>query len=196
VPKSREPSHNALDRSPSHLLHRVLQVALDFYADEAGVEAISQRQYAVLCAVADHEGVSQTGLVRATGIDRSTLADMVARMIGKGLLVRERSSADARANIVRTTEAGREALAAVAPKVAAADQRMLDLLGPKKRDAFLTGLRRLAKAGEPALLPEDAQSAPTVEPQAKAKLKKEKKKKKKAKAAALLAAVNVESEAP
>jgi DNA-binding MarR family transcriptional regulator len=196
VSKSREPSHSSLDRSPSHLLHRVLQLALDFYAEEAGADAISQRQYAVLCAVADHEGVSQTGLVRATGIDRSTLADMVARMIGKGLLVRERSSADARANIVRTTEAGREALAASAPKIAAADQRVLHLLGPKKRDAFVTGLRKLAKAGDQALLPEDAQGVVNGDADAKARLKKEKKRKKKAKAAALQAPASLESEAP
>jgi DNA-binding MarR family transcriptional regulator len=187
--------HSSLDRSPSHLLHRVLQLALDLYAEEAGPTAISQRQYAVLRAVADDEGVSQTGLVRATGIDRSTLADMVARMIGKGLLVRERSSADARANIVRTTEAGREALAAVAPKVAAADQRVLDLLGSKKRDAFVTGLRRLARAGELAMPLEDPHSAQNGEAAAGRKPKKDKKKKKKAKAAALLAAESAETEA-
>jgi DNA-binding MarR family transcriptional regulator len=186
---------NALDRSPSHLLHRVLQLALDLYAEEAGPTAISQRQYAVLCAVSADEGLSQTGLVRATGIDRSTLADMVARMIGKGLLVRERSSADARANIVRTTDVGRGALADAAPKVAAADQRVLDLLGPKKRDAFVAGLRRLAKAGELSLLPEDYPGVHEQDPVEKARLKKDKKKKKKAKALALLAAEAAEDDA-
>ena len=37
----------------------------------------------------------------ATGVDRSTLADMIARMLDKGLLARERSAADARAQAKR-----------------------------------------------------------------------------------------------
>jgi DNA-binding MarR family transcriptional regulator len=145
---------SALDASPSHLLHRALQLALDIYALDQESGALTQRQFAVLCAVADDEGLSQTGLVRATGIDRSTLADMVARMIAKGLLARERSVADARANTVRLTDFGRTILDAATPRVAAADQRLLDLLGAKKREAFMDALRKLAKAAESVLAAE------------------------------------------
>ena len=100
-----------LDRSPSHLLHRALQRALDIYAEEFGESAITQRQYAVLAASSEREGATQADLVRITGIDRSTLADMARRMIEKGLLERERSTLDARANAVRLTDVGRAALA-------------------------------------------------------------------------------------
>lgn len=138
----------ALDRSPSHLLHRALQAALDLYAEETGAGAITQRQFAVLTAVAAHEGLSQTDLVKATGIDRSTLADMVARMIGKDLLGRERSISDARANTVSLTDAGRAVLAEAAPRVAAADRRILSLLPSGKRDSFLATLREMAHAAD------------------------------------------------
>jgi DNA-binding MarR family transcriptional regulator len=153
----------ALRRSPSHLLHRALQLALDLYAEEAGSGAPTQRQYAVLSAVAAHEGLTQTDLVRATGIDRSTLADLVARMIGKGLLARERSAADARANAVHLSEAGRSALAAAAPRVAAADIRILAALPKGKRESFLTALDELARASGKALAKAEksaAKSAP------------------------------------
>jgi MarR family transcriptional regulator, temperature-dependent positive regulator of motility len=143
----------ALEHSPSHLLHRALQLALDIYADETGPDALTQRQYAVLAAVAAHQGLTQTDLVRATGIDRSTLADLVARMIGKNLIARERSATDARANTVRLTEPGSAALAATGPKVAAADARILELLPPRKRDAFLTVLSEMGRASEPAAAP-------------------------------------------
>jgi MarR family transcriptional regulator, temperature-dependent positive regulator of motility len=138
----------ALERSPSHLLHRALQLALDIYAEETGPDAVTQRQYAVLAAVAAHEGLTQTDLVRSTGIDRSTLADLVARMIGKSLLARQRSTADARANTVSLTEAGRAALEAAKPKVAAADARILKLLPTRKRDAFLGVLRDMGRVAE------------------------------------------------
>src|ERR1700739_1473887 len=90
-------SASALDRSPSHLLHRAVQLALDIYAEELGAGGVTQRQLAVLAAAAEHEGATQTDLVRITGIDRSTMAEMAARLIGKGLLERQRSAYDARA---------------------------------------------------------------------------------------------------
>jgi DNA-binding MarR family transcriptional regulator len=140
-PGKKSGGGSALDRSPSHLLHRALQLALDIYAEETGPEAVTQRQYAVLSAVAAQEGLTQTDLVRATGIDRSTLADLVARMIGKGLLARQRSASDARANTVNLTADGRAALEGAEPKVAAADARILALLPARKRDAFISVLR-------------------------------------------------------
>ncbi|CAN5460528.1 MarR family transcriptional regulator [soil metagenome] len=147
----------ALARSPSHLLHRVLQLALDIYAEESGAGGVTQRQFAVLAAVAENEGVTQTGLVRATGIDRSTLADMVARMITKGHLERQRSDLDARANTVSLTPAGAAVLEESRPKVAMADARILALLKPSKREGFLE------------LLSDMAVSDVHAEPEAKAK---------------------------
>lgn len=174
----------ALDDSPSHLLHRALQVSLDIYAEAFGDNPLTQRQYAVLAAVEAQEGLTQTDLVRATGIDRSTLADMAARMIAKGLLARERSAADARANAVRLTDAGRAALAEAKPRMAAADARVLGLISGSKRDAFVAQLRQLVQAGEggetaPELKAPKPDKAKAEKPK-KAKAEKKKKKAKKA----------------
>ena len=175
----------ALDDSPSHLLHRALQVSLDIYAEEFGDDPLTQRQYAVLAAVEAQEGLTQTDLVRATGIDRSTLADMAARMIAKGLLARERSSADARANAVRLTEAGRAALTAAKPRMAAADARVLGLIGGSKREAFVAQLRQLVQAGEAGEAPVEPKAPKPEKAKAdKPKKAKAEKKKKKAKKAA------------
>ncbi len=180
----------ALEKSPSHLLHRALQLALDIYADEQGEGGVTQRQYAVLAAVEAYEGLTQTDLVRTTGIDRSTLADMVARMIVKGLLERQRSTADARANAVSLTQAGRVALAEAKPKMAAADARLLRLLSSAKREALTAGLRELIRAGdeaaaEPVPLAAKKPKADKAEKPKKAKADKaDKAKKKKLKKAA------------
>lgn len=147
----------ALDGSASHLLHRALQVALDLYAEEFGAAGVTQRQYAVLSAVEAREGLTQTDLVRITGIDRSTLADMAARMITKGLLERQRSAADARANAVRLTEAGRLALEEARPKMAAVDARLLKLISGGKRETFTNLLADLIAAAD---APPAAEKAP------------------------------------
>ncbi len=180
-----------LSRSPSHLLHRALQLALDVYSEEVG-SGLTQRQYAVLAAVAADEGLTQTDLVRATGIDRSTLADMIARMIEKGYLGRERSTVDARAKTVRLTDKGREALGDTAPRVADADSRIMGHLTAGKRDAFITALSVLSKAGEATLVGEPVngkkkkkaekpEKATKAEKPAKVKVPKADKKKKKKK---------------
>ncbi len=158
--KSRQSDDTApralLEDSPSHLLHRVLQIALDIYNAEAGEGALTQRQYAVLKALQGTEGLSQTDLVRSTGIDRSTLADLVARMLTKNLLKRERSATDARANLVQIAEGGQTALDDMEPRVLAADEKILSLLSPPKRDSFVKLLRKIATTREDgAPTPED-----------------------------------------
>jgi DNA-binding MarR family transcriptional regulator len=140
---------SALDRSPSHLLHRAVQLALDIYAEELGAGAITQRQFAVLAATAEHDGATQTDLVRITGIDRSTMAEMAARLIAKGLLERRRSPFDARANAVSLTEDGKAVLELARPKMAAADARLLKLIsGGGRRQAFVGLLQDLIDGAE------------------------------------------------
>lgn len=136
--------------SPSHLMHRVLQLALDIYSEEAGADGPTQRQFAVLEAVSVKTGLTQTDLVKATGIDRSTLADLVARMTTKGLLARERSSLDARAMAVSLSAEGKALLDAARPRVEAADKRIMGLLPKAKRDGFLELLSELAASADAA----------------------------------------------
>ena len=96
-----------LSRSPYHLLKRAAQYAAHIYQEEVGKSGLTQRQYTVLLAVDQHEGISQTRLVKLTGIDRSTLADLVARLLAQGYLQRRRTKDDARTNSVRITAAGK-----------------------------------------------------------------------------------------
>jgi DNA-binding MarR family transcriptional regulator len=171
--KKQKAADGGLSQSVTHLLHRVLQLALDFHAEAAGPAGLTQRQYTVLAAAGVADGVSQSDLVRATGIDRSTLADLVARMITKGLLERERSATDARANSVRLSAAGRAALAEGAKPASRSDAKLLDLLTAKKRDAFIKTLADLAAAADAAEAPvksvkKKAKAAPKTPKPAKA----------------------------
>src|SRR4029434_1329083 len=87
----RESTSDRLQRSPIHLLHRAGQCAGDIFHAEMKDGDLTPRQLAVLVTVAQNEGLSQTGLVDRTGIDRSTLADIVRRLQRKGLLQRRRT---------------------------------------------------------------------------------------------------------
>jgi DNA-binding MarR family transcriptional regulator len=191
--KKQKSSDGGLSQSVTHLLHRVLQLALDYHAEASGPTGLTQRQFTVLAAAGAADGVSQSDLVRATGIDRSTLADLVARMIAKGLLERERSATDARANTVRLSEAGRIALVEGGKPATRSDARLLDLLPTKKRETFVKTLSSLAAAadaggGAPAKAPK-SKAEKSAKPKTKAakttaSKKKAKKAKKQPKAAA------------
>lgn len=135
-----------LQTSPGHLLRRAQQYANDLYTQEVGPEGLTPRQFAVLYAVDLHEGLSQTALVRETGIDRSTLADMISRMLRKDLLARKRTDEDARANSVRITPAGRKALRAAMPAVTKSEQKILEIMPTRLRGEFAKGLALIAKA--------------------------------------------------
>jgi DNA-binding MarR family transcriptional regulator len=156
-------------------VHRALQLALDFHIEAAGPAAVTQRQFTVLAAAGQAEGLTQNDLVRATGIDRSTLADLVARMLTKGLLERERSATDARANTVRLSPTGRIALIAGAEASSAADERLLALVPAKKREGFIKSLSALAEAAD---APPSTRSGRKRAAEGKADKKKKKKVKK------------------
>src|SRR5262245_63491285 len=129
-----------LTRSPIHLLHRASQAVEDVFASEVEIESLTPRQLAVLMTVAQNEGLSQTGIVDLTGIDRSTLADVVHRLQKKGLLQRRRTKEDARAYAVKLTEEGRRVLRTVGPLAERVDRRALDALPAKRRDEFMRAL--------------------------------------------------------
>lgn len=135
-----------LDRSPIHLLHRVGQCASDIFQNELGAEDLTPRQYAVLVAVSQNEGLSQTQLVEKTGVDRSTLADIVRRMLKKGLLQRRRTKGDARAYAVKLTDEGRRVLKLADPLAKRVDEKILAVLPTQQRERFLQDLNAIVDA--------------------------------------------------
>ena len=132
-----DPNSDRLRRSPSHLLHRAGQCAAEIFHAEMKDGDLTPRQLAVLVTVANNEGVSQTGLVERTGIDRSTLADIVSRMLKKGLLQRRRTKEDARAYAVKLTEEGRRILRSSDSLAKKVDERILEALPSKQREQFI-----------------------------------------------------------
>ena len=163
-----------LNASPSHLLHRAQQAAANHSAKALRSAGITLRQFSLLAALDGNEGASQSDLVNATGIDRSTLADMVARMETSGLIKRAASKTDARAKSVSLTAKGKKALDKALPAVQAADAALFSGLAKVKQDALMSGLVGLTEEeAKPAPAPKAApkaaapKKAPAKKPAAK-----------------------------
>src|ERR1700754_3075271 len=137
-----------LSEAPSHLIRRCQQFYGDLYAREAGGKELTKQQFTLLCALEQNDGVSQTALVEMTGIDRSTLAEMVRRLLERQLLSRERTEEDARANAVAITQAGRKALKSARAASDRAERALLDALPAAERARFVKSLYTIAAAAE------------------------------------------------
>ena len=137
-----------LSEAPSHLIRRCQQFYGDLYAREAGSRELTKQQFTLLCALEHNEGASQTTLVEITGIDRSTLAEMVRRMLERGLLSRERTEEDQRANAIALSPTGRKALRGARNAADRAERALLDALPAPERQKFVKSLSQIASAAE------------------------------------------------
>ena len=165
-----------LAASPGQLLHRAQQFAAERFAAATGGVEITQRQFAVLSAPSEADGQTQTQLVQRTGIDRSTLAELVSRMATRGLVAREKAAGDARANAVKLTDEGRALHKTAVEGATAADDAILAVLAKNKRANFVDALVRIARALDPDA---DPKGKDKDKKDGKDKDKKKKKKKKK-----------------
>lgn len=107
---------------------------------------LTPRQFAILQAVADKSGLSQTDIMAATGIDRSSTAELVRRLVTNGCLQRRRTRRDARIYSVRITARGREMLGIGASATRIAEEALLLPVPEKHRQAFLDVLTSIATA--------------------------------------------------
>ncbi len=123
---------NAFDYSSSllHLLHRASQIADDLFENQQRFNGLTSRQFIVLAAIKGTDGISQTDITTATGIDRSTLTDLVGRLQAKGLVARDRSRLDAGSYEVRLTPEGEALLEAAIPIVQQIDERLMRMASP------------------------------------------------------------------
>ena len=135
----------AFEGSANHLLHRAEQSATDIFSRIAPAGMLTPRQYAILAAIEANQGLSQTGLVENTGIDRSTLADIVRRMLDKGFVQRERTADDARAYAVRLTRKGTNMLKRMRPFADEVDRQIVDAIPAEHRKVFLSVLDQMVQ---------------------------------------------------
>mgnify|MGYP001765054644 CR=1 FL=1 len=126
-----------------HLLHRASQRA-DALLEAELPQGLTARQAEVLAIIAAHPGTNQSRIVDATGIDRSTMADMVKRLADRGLIKRVRDRRDTRAYRVHLSPEGQKALDAAAPAERRAMDKLVANLASQHRKEIVAILPTLA----------------------------------------------------
>ncbi len=131
-------------------MRRCQQFYGDLYARETGARDLTKQQFMVLAALEHNDGASQTALVEMTGIDRSTLAEMVRRMLERGLLS-PRTHRRRCARQCGRDHAGRpQGVEQRARRLRPRRTALLDALPAAERARFVKSLATIAAAAEPA----------------------------------------------
>ena len=99
------------------------------------------------CTCFRNPGLRQTELVEATGIDRSTLTEILRRLANRGQIVRSRRETDQRANALRITPEGEVVLLSAFEAAERAQQRILEPIDEAEKENAMTLLARLAGYG-------------------------------------------------
>ncbi|WP_224391030.1 MarR family winged helix-turn-helix transcriptional regulator [Pseudonocardia sp. ICBG1293] len=136
----------ALDTTPGHLIRRAQQVHTTIWSEEVG-RTMTAPQYAVLSALWAHPGgIDQTTAAELASVDKSSMADIVRRLVNRDWVGRTRDPADARRRLLGLTDAVRAELTELTPAVRRVQERVLSPLDATQRQALLEGLHALAFA--------------------------------------------------
>ncbi len=126
-------------------LRRAQIAAFQHFAATVGQAGVTPGWFGLMVIVANNEGLSQTRLARALGIDGSTMVAMIDRLEENGWIRRQRSEVDRRSHALYLTEAGTELLARLTPLVAAHEAELAQGLSADDKQALLALLAKIAE---------------------------------------------------
>lgn len=132
--------------APGHLLRRAQQVHTELW--NARVDGLTGPQYATLVAIAGWDDVDQRRAGQLASLDKSTVADVVRRLVDKGWARRTPDPNDRRRRLLALTDASRERLAEVTEAARSVQRDLLAVLRPVDRPQFVERLGRVARIGE------------------------------------------------
>jgi DNA-binding MarR family transcriptional regulator len=130
-----------------HLIRRAQQIHTLLWNAEVSDEVTSP-QVLVLVALSRTPGMDQRTLGASVSLDRSTTADVVDRLMKRGLLERTRDPNDRRRNILRLTAGGASLLQAIAPRTEIMNAHLISVLPTDDQAELLRLLRTFVNKAE------------------------------------------------
>lgn len=116
-----------------------------FMEEVGGPFELRPVEFTLLALIQENPGVSARQLARALAVTPPNLTTWVDRLEQRGLVARERSSADRRAQHIRTTPAGAELARTTIARIVAAERQALGGLSPAEQAMLLELLHKAAR---------------------------------------------------
>ena len=134
---------------PGHLARRMQQTSYALWTSMVS-EEITAPQFVVLNVVLGHPDIDQRTVGELASLDRSTVTEVVTRLVRRGLMVRLRDPADGRRNVLELTPIGRARLRDVGRRTRVMNKQLLAPLNPAEQALLLELMRRVVEGGEAA----------------------------------------------
>jgi DNA-binding MarR family transcriptional regulator len=138
--------HEILFQRPGFLFRRMHQIHLALFAEECAAFDVTPVQYSIMTVAATQPNLDQMRLGYEVGVDRATLANVVARLENKGLVRRTALSGDKRVKQVALSRKGHAMLEKMHAAVQRAHDRTIDTLGLKDQSMLMRLLIQLVDA--------------------------------------------------
>jgi DNA-binding MarR family transcriptional regulator len=132
---------------PGHLLRRALQAMNQLWDHEVS-HTITSPQFAALNALYGEPAIDQRTLGERISLDRSTMAEVVARLSARGLITTARDSHDGRRKTIRLTPKGVATLQHLIPRTHEMTRRLVGALDAKEREDMLRLLTIVVRSNE------------------------------------------------
>jgi DNA-binding MarR family transcriptional regulator len=145
VPPAHPPED--LMTHPGHLLRRALQVMNLLWGEEVS-PTITSPQFAALNALQREPNIDQRTLGGRISLDRSTMAEVVARLTTRGLIRSERDSRDGRRKTIELTTRGLSVLQQLIPRTHVMTRRLVTALDEAEQRELLRLLTSVVSANE------------------------------------------------
>jgi len=125
-------------------LRRAQTVLFQDFSKVLGKQHITPGQFGLLVRIKYNPGISQTGLAKAVGVERSTLGETIDRFEKRKLVQRRKHETDRRAYALFLTETGDAFLQQAMPLIFAHEARVTHCLSGEEKEVLLDLLRRIA----------------------------------------------------
>ncbi|MFJ8888726.1 MarR family winged helix-turn-helix transcriptional regulator [Streptomyces sp. NPDC102402] len=144
-----------LSTHPGHLARRLQQAHHLLWNTMVSQETTSP-QFAVLNALTAEPGLDQRTVGERVGLDRSTVAEVISRLLRRQLLDKVRDPHDGRRFLLRLTDEGTRTHRGLALRTARMNQVFLGPLSPDEQRTLFGLMHRVADAAEALRVPEGA----------------------------------------
>src|SRR5882724_9322773 len=140
-----------LESLTGFLLRCASNIADASYYKQVGNAEITPRQLAVLLSLRNGGTMTQAELSAATRMDRSTINEMVPRMIQRSLISKFNSADDKRAIHLSITQRGLQTLREILPAAVRSQELILSQLPKEYRRIFKHCLEIITETNDPGL---------------------------------------------
>lgn len=132
-----------LEEFVGYNLKRAYMIVLADFRRALGDEGLSPRLFSALSLVVQFPNITQSGLARMLGIERSGMVAMIDELEQRGYLARSTVPGDRRVQALVPTAAGRSALDEARAAVRAHEATLLSVLSDDEKDTLIGLLKKI-----------------------------------------------------